>query len=106
MTAEEIHRLAREAIPKLGISTVYRLLRRMLDEHRLVRVDFPGQPPRYELPTRDVHSHFICSACHKVFDLPETPESLPVQLPQGFKTTGYELVVFGECAECSAPKAR
>lgn len=105
MTAEEIHRLARKVIPTLGVSTVYRSIRRMVDEQQLVGVDFPGQPPRYELPTRDVHSHFICSKCQSVFDLPDTPPPPPVLLPDGFQFGGYELVVFGMCARCAGDKS-
>lgn len=102
LTADEIHRLAREASPRLGVSTVYRSIRKMLAEEQLVGVDFPGQPPRYELPTQDVHSHFICSKCGKVFDLPEIPEILPFTLPEGFQAEGHEIVVFGICAACSS----
>lgn len=101
MTAEEIHRLARRVIPTLGVSTVYRSIRRMVNEQQLVGVDFPGQPPRYELPTRDMHSHFICSKCQSVFDLPDTPSLPPVPVPEGFQFGGYELVVFGICAQCA-----
>lgn len=101
MTAEEIHRLARRVIPTLGISTVYRSIRRMVDDQQLVGVDFPGQPPRYELPTRDLHSHFICSGCDRVFDLPENPAIAPAALPKGFRSHGYELVVFGFCDKCA-----
>lgn len=100
MTADEIHRLARKVIPSLGLSTVYRSIRRMVDDQQLVGVDFPGHPPRYELPTRDVHSHFICSTCQNVVDLPETPAIPVVSLPDGFQLHGYDLVVFGLCATC------
>lgn len=104
MTAEEIHRLARQIIPSLGVSTVYRSIRCMVDEQELVGVDFPGQPPRYELPTRDLHSHFICSKCQSVFDLPDSPPLPPVPMPEGFQLGGCELVVFGICARCGDPR--
>jgi Fur family transcriptional regulator, ferric uptake regulator len=106
MTAEEIYRLARQTIPAIGLSTVYRSIRRMVGEQQLVGVDFPGHPPRYELPTRDVHSHFICSACEKVFDLPEAPEISPVALPAGFTSHGYEVIVFGICQACGEKEAK
>lgn len=100
LTPEEIHHLARREIPRLGLSTVYRTLRRMQDEQHLVGVDFPGQPTRYELPTRDAHSHFVCSRCERVFDLPRTPRISSIPLPEGFQAEGYELVVFGVCSGC------
>lgn len=105
MTAEEIHRLARGQISSLGISTVYRSIRGMLEEQQLVSVDFPGQPPRYELPTGKVHSHFICSRCEKVFDLARPPGISGISLPAGFHLHGYEFVVFGFCADCEREEA-
>lgn len=101
LTAAEIYRMARKIIPRLGMATVYRALRRMQDEQRLVGMDFPGQPTRYELPTQTAHSHFICSICGKVFDLPDVPEIPPVEAPKGFQAKGYEFVIFGSCAECT-----
>lgn len=100
LTAQELHQLARASLPSLGLSTVYRTIRRMVNDFQLVGVDFPGQPPRYELPTRSAHAHFICSICQKVFDLPEIPEQAPIQLPENFLSQGYELVVFGKCPAC------
>lgn len=103
MTAEEIHRLARQTLPTLGISTVYRSIRHMVTEQQLVGVDFPGHPPRYELPTRDLHSHFACSGCQKIFDLPQNPDIPSLPLPEGFTFHGYDLVLFGLCDDCSDP---
>lgn len=103
LTAAEIHRLARGTIPRLGLATVYRLIRRMLDEQELVGVDFPGQPTRYELPTRAMHSHFICTRCNKVFDLPDsaTSSQFSIELPPGFQARGHEMIVFGLCPNCA-----
>ncbi|HLS28054.1 MAG TPA: transcriptional repressor [Opitutales bacterium] len=101
LTAEEIHQLARKQIRTLGISTVYRSIRRMVETRELVGVDFPGHPPRYELPTEDVHSHFVCTGCQKVFDLPESEEPPTPTLPEDFEYHGYDLVIFGRCADCA-----
>jgi Fur family ferric uptake transcriptional regulator len=105
LTAQEIHRLAGATLPRLGLATVYRTIRRMVGEFQLVGVDFPGQPPRYELPSRIAHAHFICSACQKVFDLPQIPAQVPIDLPPGFSGQGYELIVFGHCPHCPRPTA-
>jgi Fur family transcriptional regulator, ferric uptake regulator len=102
LTAQEIHQLARAILPRLGLATVYRSIRRMVGEFQLVGVDFPGQPPRYELPNRIAHAHFICATCQKVFDLPQIPAQVPIDLPPGFVGQGYELIVFGHCPSCHA----
>jgi Fur family transcriptional regulator, ferric uptake regulator len=100
LTADEIYRLAREDIPSLGVATVYRSIRRMVEEHQLIGVDFPGHPTRYELPAGGQHAHFICSVCGRVFDLPGASK-MQVQLPRGFVEEGQELMIYGRCGDCA-----
>jgi len=33
----------------LGIATVYRNLKALQEEERIIQVDIPGQPPRWEM---------------------------------------------------------
>jgi Fur family transcriptional regulator, ferric uptake regulator len=103
LTAEEIYRLARRDIPRLGLATVYRSIRRMVEERQLIGVDFPGHPTRYELPSLGQHAHFICSICGRVFDLPDAPHATAIRLPEGFSREGCELVVYGSCPDCGDP---
>ena len=42
----EIYELAREVVPGMGIATVYRTIKRMLDEKWLVAVELHDDAPR------------------------------------------------------------
>lgn len=49
----------------------------------------------------DDHVHFNCEACHKMFCL-EKVHAPRLKMPQGFKATGLQTIIYGVCANCSA----
>jgi len=100
LTRDEILRLGREQIERLGSATVDRAIREMADAFMIVGVHFPGQPRRYELPARAEHPHFICRRCERVFDLPVVMKLPPIHAPKGFRVTGGEVIYSGECPGC------
>jgi Fur family transcriptional regulator, ferric uptake regulator len=105
LTVDEILQFGRERVPRLGMTTVYRSIREMLREGLLLGIQYPGQPIRYELPAPSDHIHFICHHCKKVYDLPLTQTDLSMQLPDGFRAEGQELIIYGTCAGCRAPES-
>lgn len=44
---------AKSAVPTLNLSTVYRQIKGLQDAGQIVRVELPGQPPRFEMAARD-----------------------------------------------------
>lgn len=104
---EEILTMARAYSPGLGERTVFRNLAEMIKENLLIRVHFPGQPVRYEIPhpNGQHHPHFICRKCNQVFVLPgETPPVMDkVQPTPEFIYEGEEVVIFGQCVKCPTP---
>ena len=98
---EEILRLGRSKVPRLGPATVNRAIRELSQKLDIIGVEFPGQPRRYELPAGGEHPHFICRVCNKVFDLPLVTELPPAQAPSGFVVKGGEIIYSGECRDCS-----
>lgn len=106
LTAEEVWGIARKAKPSLGLRTVFRNLQEQVEEMALLRVMFPGQPPRYERPSLRHHPHFVCLKCAAVFDLPgETPDvGTQCTLLPGFEVVGSEITLFGHCSDCRVKK--
>jgi Fur family ferric uptake transcriptional regulator len=92
---------ARRDVTGLGIATVYRNIRALLDEHWLATVDLPGEPSRYELAGKGHHHHFRCSNCARVYDIPCDLSHPDAQLPVGFQLTGHDILLHGRCAECN-----
>lgn len=108
LTAEEVWKSARRAKPGLGLRTVFRNLQEQVDDMTLLRVVFPGQPPRYEKAAARHHPHFVCHQCGGVFDLPgETPDVRDrCELPAGFEADGCDVTLFGKCADCASKKLK
>tara|TARA_B100002019_G_scaffold292203_1_gene314592 strand:- start:1739 stop:2110 length:372 start_codon:yes stop_codon:yes gene_type:complete len=101
LTPLELHELAVNKIPSLGIATTYRHLKSLTDLNQVVGVDYPGQPPRYEWADGKDKVHFACRSCDKLFALEDTTEEPPpTQIPRGFKVQGFEVMLYGICPEC------
>ncbi len=102
MGPNEIFEAARGEVPGLGIATVYRAIKQLLDGGFLAQVELPGEPPRYEIAGKDHHHHFRCNHCRKVFDVDGCTDSFRQMLPKGFKLDGHEVYLFGRCSTCAA----
>ncbi|MCC6348323.1 MAG: transcriptional repressor [Candidatus Eisenbacteria bacterium] len=98
----EIFEAARVLVPGLGIATVYRAIKQLIEGGHLAQVDLPGEPPRYEAAGKAHHHHFRCSLCRRVFELDRCGDSFQQFAPKGFHLDGHELYLFGRCRECTA----
>jgi Fur family ferric uptake transcriptional regulator len=102
LSPAEVHAQAANALPRLSLSTVYRTLKSLQDEQRIVAVSLPGAPDRYETKrlADHHHHHFHCDGCGKVFDIPGCGLRVDTGLPQGFSMTRHEVVLYGSCRDC------
>jgi Fur family ferric uptake transcriptional regulator len=103
MSPQEVLADAARHAPGLGLATVYRNLRRLLDEGVLRAIELPGAPTRYELAGKGHHHHFHCRACDRVFEVDDCPGRLADLAPQGFAVEAHEIVLYGLCRECRQP---
>lgn len=99
---KELLNQAQVSLPQLGIATVFRTLKKMVDEGSATVVSLPGDSPRYERSDLEHHHHFKCSDCSNVFDIQGCPGHLEQLLPAGFQLTDHEITLLGRCADCSA----
>jgi len=103
LTAEEVYREARKALPTVSLGTVYRNLN-FLRDHGMAREIRSGDvgSVRFEA-SRDLHAHFHCRSCRSVVDIP-----LPGELSgERWGEIGpiasvdfIDLHVIGDCSAC------
>lgn len=108
LAPRELLDLAQAELPSISLATVYRTIRMLVDEGHLAEVNLPGESARYEAAGRAHHHHFHCQRCGKAFDLPLCPgDAIARMAPKGFRVTGHDITLFGECAACgkSGPQA-
>lgn len=91
---------ARREVGGLGIATVYRNIRALVDQRWLVTVDLPGEASRYELAGLPHHHHFRCRHCHRVFDVACHLTGLAAGLPPGYAVHQHDLILDGTCSGC------
>jgi len=102
LTVGEIHQQAAGELENLGIATVYRTLKLLLDGDRIQTVILPSGETRYEATGLGHHHHFHCRTCDLVFDLETCPVAVPRgDYEQGFIVESHELTLYGTCPTCA-----
>ena len=101
LSPREILELARKQVPSLGLATVYRNLRALVEEGAVVPVALPGEPLRYEAAGAGHHHHFLCRGCGRAFELPGCRLEAHLDPPPGFSAEDHEVVVYGRCPDCA-----
>jgi Fur family ferric uptake transcriptional regulator len=98
---QEVLAAAQAHAPGLGIATVYRNLKALVEGGELTAVNLPGENPRFELAGHRHHHHFQCSGCKRVFDVHACPGDLSRLAPQGFTVEAHDLTLYGRCKDCA-----
>jgi len=106
LAAEEILHDASKQVSGMGLATVYRGIKDLVEEKWLTAVELPGEPPRYERAGKAHHHHFHCCTCRKVYELEGCPPDLDKLVPAGFRVSRHEVLLHGECPECAAAAAQ
>lgn len=100
LSPQEICDAAQIEVPGLGIATVYRNLKQLVEAEEITAVVLPGESPRYESMHQGHHHHFQCKECKRVFDVHKCPGNLDRLAPKGFQVDHHELTLYGRCEEC------
>jgi Fur family ferric uptake transcriptional regulator len=106
LTAEEIFLKTKKIMPTIGLATVYRTLELFCEEGILQKFNLPGEAARYEMlvEDNDVHYHYICLGCGKIFEVPIQKETISSQIEndniRDFIITKISCWYFGYCKDC------
>lgn len=102
----EILGLAQRQVPRLGLATVYRNLRTLLEEGFLREVHIAGDAPRFEQAGTGHHHHFYCFRCGRVYEIAGCRPEVNTLVPPGYVQDFHELTFYGTCGTCrnSAPE--
>ena len=105
-TALEIHRRVRAHYPDIGLDTIYRNLKVLVDIGMLIPIVGLGKDgTRYELASyAEHHHHIVCIKCGNATCLdycPVDPQFLNLLRDQGYQLIRHNVELFGICNKCS-----
>ncbi|MGI4719352.1 MAG: Fur family transcriptional regulator [Janthinobacterium lividum] len=102
LAPQEILEHAQGAVPGMGLATVYRNIKSMLEAGEITTVSLPGGGDRYEIAGHGHHHHFHCRSCDKVYEVHACPGDMQKLTPEGFVLESHELTLYGLCNACRA----
>ena len=97
-TAAMVYNCVHRSHPTISRSTVYRILARMAEEEKILRLELAGGDTRYDGEMKP-HRHVRCRLCGAVADLPAVEVGPPAE-SAGFLLEGYAVVYRGLCPGC------
>lgn len=100
LDAAEIHRIAKEKRPRIGLATVYRTLT-LLKELGVVRACELGEAHRHYEVRKEDHLHLVCSDCGRVIDIPSPQLLHALAESRGFQVERCRLELIGYCKDCA-----
>lgn len=97
-TAAAVYDRVHRSHPTISRSTVYRVLSKMAEEGKILRLDLAGDNSRYDGELRP-HSHIRCRVCGAVADLPQVQVGPPGE-DGGFLIESCAVMYKGLCPAC------
>lgn len=102
-TADIIYDRIHISHPSISKATVYRNLRALEEQGKVMRINIPDGADYYEVQKHD-HYHIKCICCGRIFDasLPYMPQLLELEqaADQDFKLFTCSLLFEGQCPDC------
>lgn len=101
LSTEEILCYAKEEIPQLNLSTVYRTLKSLIQEQKITTTELPGERTCYEIIQPSHHHYFLCGSCNKVYFINQCPKGLSDIVPKDFQLLSHSITLKGFCSTCN-----
>lgn len=99
-TAEEVYEELRDELGSLSLTTVYNTLKLYADAGLVMTLHIDDSFLRFDGNT-NVHAHFRCSSCGKIYDLPVKGDYHTwLDGIEGLTVTDAQLFLKGFCENC------
>ena len=89
-TALDVYETVRQARPRIGLDTVYRILHQLTAQGLIKELGRSDESIRYDARTQR-HDHAVCTTCGALFDIPTTIEMPDEALQKAARAAGVEL---------------
>lgn len=107
-TADEIYAHICKTHPGIARGTVYRNLNILAEDGTIRKVEFPGDPARFD-HLKHKHHHVQCVKCKAIFDV-ELIEAVDlsdkIKMDQDVELLEYDILFKGICQACKEKAAK
>jgi Fur family ferric uptake transcriptional regulator len=103
LTEVEIYNAVKAKFTAVNHSTVYRALRRLVDNGDVSITDIGQGAQVFEYSSGNPHHHLICQSCGKIINLTDGKVEgffEEIEKRQNFKVITKHLALFGYCDQC------
>ncbi len=103
VTADLILMRARQTLPGLALTTVYRNLEQLTVHQTITRLIYPDGITRYQLASALHHHELVCLSCARTVEVSQCPlECLARQIESesGFVIVSHHMALYGYCESC------
>ncbi len=98
-TADAVYELARKVEPNISLGTVYRNLKLLADEGKIITLETQDKKIHYDADTSP-HEHFLCDECGKIYDFFRVTDGRSEIEKEGFVVCSAKTVYYGVCKDC------
>ncbi len=105
ISVEDIFYILKKKNKKLALSTVYRIIEKLIYLGIVQESIKDDERAMYELVQNGHRHYLICTKCKKVVPVDVCPFSdveNHISKESGFKITGHKFEIYGECPKCRA----
>lgn len=107
LTADRLFTLVKRQVPTISETTVYRTLKRLVEEGLAVRMQLVPGTDHFER-VREPHAHVVCDCCGQIEDAPVRSEVVPTQKNKikNYTISHTDITFHGVCNRCRQRSAK
>jgi Fur family ferric uptake transcriptional regulator len=102
LRVSEILQRSQDIISSMDQATVYRNLKRLVEQGWLLKITHPLLGTLYERSGKEHHHHFYCRRCDTIFELSGCAVNDRQVAATGMVVEEHEVFFYGQCKACAA----
>jgi Fe2+ or Zn2+ uptake regulation protein len=103
ITLNDLHQFIKMSLPQTAFSTVFRIVQRLEQDGKVIRIDWGERGSRYEWAGLPHHHHLVCEKCGSVVDIDDAIlkfDETKVSKHTGYQLTRHSIELEGICPKC------